>query len=130
MVPIAEGIEEKEMSKWKWFNKEEFSCPDCGENGIKDELIDVLDRIRDKVDMPMIITSGWRCKKHNAEVGGKPSSAHLTGEAADVACEFDRTRYLLIKAALEEGIKRIGVGKDFLHFDISTSLPGRVIWEY
>lgn len=120
------------MSRWKWFRKEEFACPCCGGNEIKDEFIDVLDRVRERAGVPMTITSGWRCKKHNADpaVGGKPSSAHLTGEAADVQCEFDRTRYLLVKAALREGINRIGCGADFLHFDVSEKLIREVIWKY
>lgn len=35
----------------------------------------------------MVINSGYRCPELNAAVGGVPTSQHLKGEAADVACE-------------------------------------------
>lgn len=47
-------------------------------------LVDnVLDPIREHVGMPVIITSGFRCPALNELVGGKGSSQHLTGQAAD-----------------------------------------------
>ena len=30
------------------------------------------------------ITNGWRCPKHNKEVGGSPGSQHLFGRAIDI----------------------------------------------
>lgn len=47
-------------------------------------LVDhVLDPIREHVGLPVIITSGFRCPALNELVGGKGSSQHLTGQAAD-----------------------------------------------
>lgn len=47
-------------------------------------LVDnVLDPIRELVATPVIITSGYRCKRLNELVGGVPSSQHRTGHAAD-----------------------------------------------
>ena len=47
-------------------------------------LVDhVLDPIRDHVRLPIIINSGFRCPSLNELVGGKDSSQHLTGQAAD-----------------------------------------------
>lgn len=43
----------------------------------------VLQPIRDALDAPMRITSGWRSPALNAAVGGSPTSQHLRGEAAD-----------------------------------------------
>ena len=42
-----------------------------------------LQPIRDKIQKPMIITSGYRCQKINSLAGGKTNSQHLKGEAAD-----------------------------------------------
>lgn len=47
-------------------------------------LVDnVLDPIRAHVGEPVIIHSGFRCPALNELVGGKESSQHLTGRAAD-----------------------------------------------
>ena len=44
----------------------------------------VLQPLREKLGKPVIILSGFRCAALNAKVGGKPTSQHLTGEAADI----------------------------------------------
>lgn len=47
-------------------------------------LVDyVLDPIREYVDAPVYINSGFRCPSLNELVGGKASSQHLIGQAAD-----------------------------------------------
>lgn len=47
-------------------------------------LIDnVLDRIRERFAVPMIITSGYRCEQVNKLVGGVDNSQHMKGEAVD-----------------------------------------------
>lgn len=47
-------------------------------------LVDqVLDPIGERWSVPVRITSGYRCKALNDLVGGKESSQHLTGQAAD-----------------------------------------------
>lgn len=47
-------------------------------------LVDnVLDPIRDIVNTPIIITSGYRCPQVNRLVGGVDNSQHMSGCAAD-----------------------------------------------
>lgn len=47
-------------------------------------LVDnLLDRIRERFAVPMIITSGYRCEKVNKLVGGVDNSQHMKGEAVD-----------------------------------------------
>ena len=43
----------------------------------------VLQPIRERIQKPMIITSGYRCKEVNRLVGGKDTSQHLKGQAVD-----------------------------------------------
>ena len=51
-------------------------------------LVDtVLQPLRDAWGKPLHINSGYRCPELNREVGGKPTSQHLSGQAADVACD-------------------------------------------
>ena len=47
-------------------------------------LVDyLLDSIRERFAVPMIITSGYRCEKVNKLVGGVDNSQHMKGEAVD-----------------------------------------------
>lgn len=47
-------------------------------------LVDnLLDRIRERFAVPMIITSGYRCERLNKLVGGVDNSQHMKGEAVD-----------------------------------------------
>jgi hypothetical protein len=43
----------------------------------------VLQPMRDGLNEPIVISSGFRCPKLNAAVGGVSNSQHLKGEAAD-----------------------------------------------
>lgn len=98
----------------------------------KDFLL-LLDKVRHISGVPMTINSDYRTKKKNKEVGGKPDSAHLYGYAVDVDCSNGVARSLLIRAALDVGITRIGIGSTFLHFDIAEryiTKPANVIWTY
>ena len=52
-------------------------------NNIKALCENVLQPLRDYLNSPIKITSGYRCKALNIKVGGKPNSQHLTGNAAD-----------------------------------------------
>ena len=71
------------------FQISEFLCHCCGQGAdiIKPGLLEALQRVRNDWGKPMTIDDGYRCPKHNAspEVRGAPNSAHLTGEAADIA---------------------------------------------
>lgn len=43
----------------------------------------LLDRIRERFAVPMIVTSGYRCEELNKLVGGVDDSQHMKGEAVD-----------------------------------------------
>ena len=49
-----------------------------------EHLVDtVLDPLREYLGSPIVITSGYRCRDLNNDVGGSPTSQHLLGLAAD-----------------------------------------------
>lgn len=48
---------------------------------------DVLQPVRDYLGVPIKVNSGFRSATLNKYVGGKPTSQHLLGEAADIECE-------------------------------------------
>ena len=114
----------------KHFKKEEFACPCCGQVHIEDEFIERLDKARYVANVPFIITSGYRCPKHNEEIGGVPDSAHVKGLAADIKCTDSSSRFKIVDAAIACGLKRIGIGADFIHLDYDLEKPRPIIWTY
>lgn len=44
----------------------------------------ILQPLRDKLGLPVIITSGYRCKRLNRKIGGAINSQHTEGKAADI----------------------------------------------
>lgn len=120
------------------FSKSEFACrvnglpcPHCGGMAVvHPALIEALEDIREFAGIPIQITSGYRCAAHNAAVGGKPNSAHLLGEAADFWVSGDKDRFKFLEAAFIYGPMRIGIGKEFIHVDVSHTLPSEVAWLY
>jgi uncharacterized protein YcbK (DUF882 family) len=96
MKKVLEVINKKVLEVRKDFNMkltnnfslEEFECK-CGckmpefvkKNVI--ELADNLQVLRDVVGR-LDPTNGYRCKDHNADVGGSVNSQHLKGKAADI----------------------------------------------
>ena len=109
-----------------YFTDDEFRCPDCGLFIPNDELRTLLQKAREALGRPMIIESGTRCAIHNAQVGGVKDSAHTTGEAADIRCLADDTRWALLKIFFLLGVKRLEVGKTWIHVDVSKTKPQKV----
>lgn len=46
----------------------------------------ILEPAREKIGVPIIVTSGYRCEALNKAVGGVSNSQHLTGQACDIIC--------------------------------------------
>jgi len=90
----------------------------------------MLDRVRDRAGVPMVVTSGPRCPEYNALIGGAKYSEHIDGDGADILCEDSALRHAILKAAIEEGVNRIGIGKSFIHLGVSESNSQDVIWCY
>ena len=56
-------------------------------------LVDhVLDPLRDIIDIPIYVNSGYRCKELNKAVGGINNSQHTRGLATDIS--FGRNEHL------------------------------------
>lgn len=121
-------------NRWRYFSESTdpklFRCPCCGKPGIKYELVDILDRIRNSVGLPMAVNSGIRCEKHNEATRGSKNSEHMTGEGVDIRVTTSGMRYLLIEHGLALGINRFGIGDDFVHVGISSEKAQNVIWTY
>ncbi len=47
-----------------------------------------LDKVRELLNKPVNISSGYRCLQVNRRLGSKDTSQHLKGEAVDFKCEL------------------------------------------
>lgn len=64
----------------------------------------VLDRIRETVGRPIMVTSGYRSNLLNKAVGGSRTSQHLQGQAADIQVKGMKTEQLF-QLILKSGIE-------------------------
>ena len=76
-----------------------------------------------------IITSAKRTRAENKRVGGVPDSAHLKGLAVDIEAIDGRTRYAVVKSALENGFLRVGVGYRHVHIDDDLTKPHPTVFK-
>lgn len=113
-----------------YFTKEEESCRCCGCGGLVPDFREKLNKAREMAGVPFILTSAFRCEKHNREVGGAENSAHLAGLAVDIKCTDAWTRFKVIHALLSVGFQRIGIGRTFVHVDDDLTKPQGLIWDY
>ena len=118
------------------FTTDEMACSCCGKADMDEEFMKVLQSIRDEMQRPLKITSGYRCQEHNLKIGGRVGSSHLKGLAADLSYNGSRERYLILNALIQVGINRIGIAKTFIHVDMADRLEGEdkkveaVFWLY
>lgn len=109
------------------FSLSEFECK-CGckmpafvEENIKElaENLQVLRNVVGKLDL----TNAYRCKEHNADVGGSTNSQHLKGKAADIKSkDFSPSEIATITNDLMKSEKfkigGVGIYNTFTHVDI------------
>jgi uncharacterized protein YcbK (DUF882 family) len=99
-----------------YFTPSEFACRCCGKHPIDSLFLAQLERAREISGVPYVINSGYRCPKHNAEVGST-SANHTSGKAADISAKDGPTRGKILKGLYRAGFTRIGISKDFIHVD-------------
>jgi len=110
----------------KHFNLSEFTCPCCNLVMLHPKLLGKLVELRNILERPVYITSGYRCFKYNQKVGGVANSYHLIGLAADIKVKDINLIELLGYA---EEIDFAGIGlyekKNFLHLDVRPTKRSR-----
>lgn len=118
------------------FNSKEFSCqcsyPECIEQKISKKLVEDLETCRQEFKQSVIINSGYRCSKHNEDIGGAKNSQHKNGKAADTRPK------LLTTDSMDEWFKivsrtfkALGIAQSFIHVDVrEVEGSTRKIWYY
>jgi uncharacterized protein YcbK (DUF882 family) len=112
------------------FSLPEFYCHDAAHTPVPDQymrnVVDLaaeLQVLRDRINRPIHIVSGYRTPAWNKQVGGVPGSQHLLAKAADL--QADGMTPAQLHAVIEELIaggkmKQGGLGlyRTFVHYDI------------
>lgn len=100
--------------------REEFACKGkncCGGKVILDAIFFMMiTKARALADTPFVITSGYRCPQHNADVGST-SMNHVSGKAADIKAVDGPARGKILRGLYQAGFRRVGIRKDFIHCD-------------
>lgn len=105
------------------FSRGEFACK-CGKcGGFPAEpdmaLVRKADTLRAHLGVPIHVSSGVRCKSHNAAVGGVSNSRHLMGKAMDFRAEGFSSAQTLARVNLLGGIRyAYAIDGNFVHMDV------------
>ena len=104
------------------FDRDEFECPDCHKVVVRLRLISALQQLRDRVKVPITVTSGYRCMAYNRKVGGVRNSLHVSGEAADIHVHGMTPKEMYGHALMIPDFKDGGIGiyvdRKFIHVDV------------
>ena len=125
---LLEVICREETEDWwediQYFARGEFACK-CGKfcDGYPAEmdkkLIQIADRMRKDFGSPVIVSSGLRCRKHNANVGGVSNSRHLTGKAMDFCIPGKKAAAVLDYVQRQPDIRyAYAIDADYVHMDV------------
>ena len=95
-------------------------------------LLKAITRVKLRIGDRIKINSAYRTRKHNSRVGGSEHSLHMKGKACDIQALSKERKYQIVKAAMEEGIPRIGIAERFIHLDIGNGTKNQQprIWLY
>lgn len=111
------------------FSDYEFKCQcGCGNKTVSKDLIDKLEQLYSKLNCSkIIVSSGFRCSKHDKEVGGNGSGFHTKGMAADICCYGQDGKPIntkLVCCAAQDlgfgGIANINESYTYTHVDVRT----------
>lgn len=98
------------------------------------ETMELADELRRICGFPFVISSGYRCPDHNANVSSTGRTGpHTTGRSFDVAVSHENAVTILEHALQNQAFRGIGVNQKgagrFLHLD-TVPRPTRTIWSY
>lgn len=110
------------------FSLREFRCKDGSdvpEDLIENvqELADNLQVLREHIDLPIVVISGYRSPEYNKKIGGARRSQHMSAKAADIIVR-DMTpkevKEVIVQLIKDGKMKSGGIGlyTTFTHYDV------------
>ena len=96
----------------------EFQCKDGTDTVYIDTdfVKNILQKIRDYFNSPVIINSAYRTESYNEKVGGAKNSYHTKGRAFDIRVKGHTAREVALYAK-KLGVKGIILYSTFVHLD-------------
>lgn len=129
-------LTEKDFERWRNFTRREFACKVTGECRMAPHFLDFIQTMRERLDFPMPVTSGYRDPvKHPEENKKAIPGAHARGLAADIHCTGAHA-FKIVEYAIRYGVGGIGVSQRsgmprFVHIDMWPNASKRpAIWSY
>ena len=119
------------------FKVKELQCRCCGEMGMHDDMLRVLEEIRTEMKRPLYLTSAFRCREHNNKISQVKNGPHTTGKAVDILISgADCLR--LLDIARKHGVSGVGLAqrgehkRRYCHIDILSpdEAPRPAVWTY
>lgn len=125
MVPKAEDSGDVRWDEIKYFKASEFACK-CGGKYcdgapavMRHKLLVVADRVREHFGAAAIVSSGLRCKTHNANEGGVSNSRHMYGKAMDFRVLGTSADTLLAYVKAQPEIRyAYKIDSNYVHMDV------------
>lgn len=121
----ADDVSDDWWDDIEYFDRSEFKCHCDGKycDGYpvepKEKLIKAANKARKNLGGRATVSSGVRCTKHNANVGGVSNSRHLSGKAMDFCIEGKTSAQTLAYVQkLPEIRYAYAIDNDYVHMDI------------
>jgi len=110
------------------FSLHEFRCKDGSDvpaefmNNVQ-ELADNLQVLRDHIQKPIIVISGYRSPEYNKKIGGARRSQHMLAKAGDLIVKDmtpSEVKSAILHLIKEGKMKKGGIGlyTHFTHYDV------------
>jgi uncharacterized protein YcbK (DUF882 family) len=124
---------------YPFFTHRELACRHCSIERMDPVTMDRLIGLRQALNFPLPVTSGYRCPTHNQAVSSTgPNGPHTTGRAVDIRVHGHHA-YELVKLVTLHGFTGIGLSQGgaharrFIHLDDLPNGPGQPrpwVWDY
>lgn len=101
----------------------------CDKRSVKQQVLNLIQVIREDVNRPLTINSGGRCPYHPDEVKRTTPADHQKCIVVDVAVSNGIERMELVTLGLEYKANAIGVAKSFVHLAWRDNYSP-VMWVY
>ena len=108
---------DKDLKLTNNFTKAEMACQHCGLCLMGDGFMQKLQALRDAFGGPLTVTSGYRCRTHNTNVGGSPNSYHTKGRAADLQVPDKIEDAVRLMVLAQQIFPNAVQGPGFIHVD-------------